>query len=65
MIGTGASISGCIVIVENDHREVSKDEEDALNMEWSPKVRQVVKAQNPSNGELSHGVVTKTVHARV
>src|SRR5438132_8972576 len=30
-----------------------------------PKLRQLVKTQNPLNGELSHGVVTKAVHQRV
>jgi NAD(P)-dependent dehydrogenase (short-subunit alcohol dehydrogenase family) len=34
-------------------------------LEWSPKVRQVVKAQNPLKGRIEHGVVTPTVHERV
>ena len=34
-------------------------------MEWSPFLRQVVKAQNPLNGELSHGVITQAVHEGV
>ena len=37
----------------------------SCTLEWPPKLRQVVKAQNPSKGELSHGVVTQTVHERV
>ena len=36
-----------------------------LNMEWSPFLRQVVKTQNPLNGELSHGVVTQVIHEGV
>jgi hypothetical protein len=35
------------------------------SLEWSPELRQVVKTQNPLNGELSHGVVTQTVHEGV
>src|SRR4051794_7244167 len=34
-------------------------------LKWSPKLRQVVKAQNPLNGRIEHGVVTPTVHERV
>ncbi len=34
-------------------------------LEWSPFLRQVVKTQNPLNGELSHGVVTQAVHEGV
>ena len=34
-------------------------------LEWSPVLRQVVKTQNPLNGELSHGVVTQAVHEGV
>jgi formate hydrogenlyase transcriptional activator len=37
----------------------------AQEVEWSPQLRQMVKTQNPLNGELSHGVVTQTVHERV
>jgi hypothetical protein len=36
-----------------------------VQVEWSPKLRQAVKTQNPLNGELSYGVVTPTVHERV
>lgn len=36
-----------------------------LLMEWSPLLRQVVKTQNPLNGELSHGVVTPSFHEGV
>jgi len=36
-----------------------------INVEWSPVLRQAVKTQNPSNGELSHGVVTQAVHEGV
>jgi len=35
------------------------------SMEWSPFLRQVVKTQNPLNGELSHGVVTQAIHEGV
>jgi len=35
------------------------------SLEWSPFLRQMVKAQNPLNGELSHGVVTQAVHEGV
>jgi hypothetical protein len=34
-------------------------------LEWSPKLRQTVKTHFSANGELSHGVVTQTVHARI
>ncbi|MCU1292699.1 MAG: hypothetical protein JWP08_1549, partial [Bryobacterales bacterium] len=36
-----------------------------LKMEWSPALRQVVKAQNPLNGRIEPGVITPTVHERV
>ena len=29
----------------------------AAELEWSPKLGQTVKTQNPLNGELSHGIV--------
>jgi hypothetical protein len=37
----------------------------STSLERSPKLRQVIKIQNPLNGELSHGVVTQAVHERV
>src|SRR3977135_779422 len=36
-----------------------------LRLDLSPFLTQPVKAQNPSKGELSHGVVEKDVHERV
>jgi hypothetical protein len=35
------------------------------DMEWPPVLRQMVKTQNPSNGELSHGSNTQAVHTGV
>jgi hypothetical protein len=35
------------------------------SMDWSPFLRQTVKTQNPSNGELSHGSFAQAVHAGV
>src|SRR5215831_14334592 len=34
-------------------------------LDLSPKLKQAVKTQNPSKGELSHGVVEKDVHQGV
>jgi hypothetical protein len=34
-------------------------------LEWSPKLRQAVKAQDPLNGRIEHGVITPTVHERI
>src|SRR5215831_16041303 len=34
-------------------------------LDLSPKLKQAVKTQNPSKGELSHGIVEKDVHQRV
>jgi len=36
-----------------------------VEMDLPPILRQMVKTQNPLNGELSHGVVTKAVHQGV
>src|ERR1043166_2201204 len=36
-----------------------------VKLEWSPRLRQPVKTQNPFKGELSHGVVTQVVHQGV
>src|SRR4051795_10111799 len=40
-------------------------EREKLNLDWSPSLRQTVKTQFLSNGELSHGIVTQAVHAGV
>src|SRR5438046_5072929 len=37
----------------------------SLNMDLSPILRQTVKTQTSSNGELSHGIITKAVHQGV
>jgi hypothetical protein len=34
-------------------------------LEWSPKLRQPVKTQNPFKGELSHGIIPQVVHKGV
>jgi hypothetical protein len=38
---------------------------EALEMDWSPFLRQTVKTHFSLNGELSHGIVTQAVHAGV
>jgi hypothetical protein len=35
------------------------------DVDWSPFLRQTVKAHFSLNGELSHGIVTQAVHAGV
>ena len=37
----------------------------AITLEWPPKLRQPVKTQNQSNGELSHGNIPQVVHQGV
>jgi hypothetical protein len=34
-------------------------------MDLPPKMRQLVKTQNPLNGELSHGIISQAVHQGV
>ncbi len=38
---------------------------DTSMVDWPPVLRQTVKTQNPSNGEMSHGSNTQAVHAGV
>jgi hypothetical protein len=44
---------------------VRSNKSTAQALDWPPVLRQTVKTQNPSNGELSHGSNTQAVHAGV
>jgi putative membrane protein len=49
----------------NDLMSIAQKKNLTVSLDWPPFLRQAVKTQNPSNGELSHGSNTQAVHAGV
>ena len=66
-LGTSRNLEGYLPAVLRFNAEFRSIEPEALSehMEWSPKLRQAVKAQISFNEDESHEPVSKKVHERI